>query len=116
MKTTVIQDRLPSASDHGILRSLGLTGATPGVVWSEHLLIGVHNEHGEVYRVIGLDQAGELLCLPREFRSLGYEAALAQADEKQQGFDIVVSRPDHPPDEAVPPAGANAGWIAGIGR
>jgi hypothetical protein len=103
--TTVIQDKLSSASDDGILRSLGLTEATLGVVWSEHPLISVHNEHGAGYQAIGPDRSGKLFCLLRKLCSLGYEAACTGRIRREATALRHRSQPAGAnPDEAVPPA------------
>jgi hypothetical protein len=64
------------------------------VVWSESILIGIRNEFGEIYRVIGVTGMSRFIDLKLKLRELGYRDEAVEQCEAERGFDAIVSAPN----------------------
>lgn len=95
MNTTLIEDKALADYDAIVLNAMNLIPSTPMSVSAERLLIGIRNEHGDVYRVIRISGLGNFLALIGKLRDLGFTDELAEAHGDKQGFDAIVAGPDN---------------------
>jgi hypothetical protein len=93
VKTALIERKQPAEFDASLLHSVELISDTPERVWSESLLIGIRNEYGDTYRVIGVTGLTELVHLLEKLHGLGCTRERPNCAETEQGFDAVFSPP-----------------------
>lgn len=93
MKTALIEGKLPAEFDTTLLNTAELIPDTPERVWSESLLIGIRNEYGDTYRVIGVTGVTDLVHLLEKLHGLGCMRERPNCAETAQGFDAVFSPP-----------------------
>jgi hypothetical protein len=93
VKTALIEGIQPAEFDASLLRTAELILDTPERVWSESLLIGIRNEYGDTYRVIGVTGLTELVDLLEKLHGLGCMRERPNCAETEQDFDAVFSPP-----------------------
>ena len=91
MKTTLLEGKKPAKFDKHIIGNLLLNVATPDVVRQEKLLIGIRNEDGEIYRLIGATKHNSFMNAVEELFDLGLIDELQDAETPQDGCDAIFS-------------------------
>ncbi|HWW72996.1 MAG: hypothetical protein ABIQ08_16215 [Duganella sp.] len=91
MKTTLLEGKKPAKFDKHIIGNLLLNVATPDEVRQEKLLIGVRNEDGEIYRLIGATKHNSFMNAIEELFDLGLTDELQDSDEIREGCDAIFS-------------------------
>ena len=94
MNTTLIEEKTLADYDAIVLNAMNLIPSTPAPVSAERLLVGVKNEHGDVYRVIKISGLANFLAFIGKLRDLGFTDELAEAYGDKEGFDAVIAGPD----------------------
>lgn len=88
MKTSLLDGKKPAKFDKHIIGNLLLDVATPDVVRQEKLLIGVRNEDGEIYRLIGATKPNSYNNAVEELEDLGLVDELKGKDNTE-GCDAI---------------------------
>ncbi len=91
MKTTLIAGVKPAKFDKHIIGNLLLNQATEDEVRMEKLLIGVRNEEGEIYRLIGATKPNSFMNAVEELGELDLIDELKDYDDPQDGYDAIFS-------------------------
>ncbi len=89
MKTTLLDGKKPAKFDKHIIGNLLLNQATPDEVRQEKLLIGVRNEAGDIYRLIGATKPNSFMNAVEELGELGLIDELQDSDDPQDGYDAI---------------------------
>ena len=93
MKTALLDGITPAKIDKQIIGNLLLEVATAAEVRQEKLLIGVRNEAGEIYRLIGAPKANNYTNAVEELEDLGLVDELQEDEGTQEGCDAIFSAP-----------------------
>jgi len=93
VNTTLIEGKALAEFDAIVLNTFGLIPQTPQAASAERLLLGIRNEHGDVYRVVRISGLNNFLDVIGKLRDLGFIAELAEAYGDKEGFDAIVSAP-----------------------
>ena len=93
MKTTLLDGMQPAKIDKQIMANLLLNLGTPDEVRQEKMLIGIRNEDGEIYRLIGASKANSFMNAVEELDDLGLVDELHDSDGPQDGFDAICREP-----------------------
>jgi hypothetical protein len=93
VKTALIEGRSLDAFDENLLKALDMTCAPAWAVRSEAFLIGVLNERGEIYRIVGVPDLQAFASLLDQLRMLRCLDEIADGDDAENGFDTIVSTP-----------------------
>ena len=93
MKTTLLEGKTPAKFDKHIIGNLLLNVATPDEVREEKMLIGVRNEDGEIYRLIGATKINSFMNAVEELFDLGLVDELQDTEETRDGCDAIFSEP-----------------------
>jgi len=91
LKTTLLEGKKPAKFDKHIIGNLLLDVATPDEVRQEKLLVGVRNEDGEIYRLIGATKHNSFMNAIEELFDLGLTDELQDSDEIREGCDAIFS-------------------------
>ena len=91
MKTTLLDGKKPAHFDKHIIGNLLLNASTPELVRQEKLIIGVRNEDGEIYRLIGATKHNSFMNAIEELFDLGLVDELQDTDSTQDGCDAIFS-------------------------
>jgi hypothetical protein len=67
--------------------------ATPDEVRQEKMLIGVRNEDGDIYRLIGATKVNSFMNAVEELFDLGLVDELQDTEEIREGCDAIFSEP-----------------------
>jgi hypothetical protein len=94
VNTTLIEGKQLAEFDSAVLNAINLMPPTARTVSAERLLVGIRNEHGDVYRVIKVSGLNNFLDLIGKLRELGFMDELAEAYGDKQGFDAIISAPN----------------------
>lgn len=79
----------PAKFDKHIIGNLLLNVSTPDIVRQEKLLIGIRNEDGEIYRLIGATKPNSYINAIEELFDLGLVDELEDTDGTQDGCDAI---------------------------
>ena len=93
MKTTLLDGKKPAKIDKQIIGNLLLNVAGPDEVREEKMLIGIRNEDGDIYRLIGASKANSFMNAVEELDDLGLVDELHDSDGPQDGFDAIFREP-----------------------
>ncbi len=93
MKTTLLEGKTPAKFDKNIIGNLLLNVATPDEVRQEKMLIGVRNEGGDIYRLIGATKVNSFMNAVEELFDLGLVDELKDTEAPQDGYDAIFSEP-----------------------
>ena len=93
MKTTLLEGKKPAHFDKHIIGNLLLDVAPVDEVRQETMLIGVRNEDGEIYRLIGASKKNSFMNAVEELFDLGLVDELADTEETKEGCDAIFSEP-----------------------
>ena len=93
MKTALLEGKKPAHFDKHIIGNLLLDVASPDEVRAEDMLIGVRNEAGEIYRLIGATKLNSFMNAVEELFDLGLVDELEDTEEPKDGCDAIFSEP-----------------------
>jgi hypothetical protein len=93
LKTSLLEGKKPAKFDKHIIGNLLLNVATPDEVRQEKMLIGVRNEDGEIYRLIGATKINSFMNAVEELFDLGLVDELQDTEETKDGCDAIFSEP-----------------------
>ncbi|WLI88731.1 hypothetical protein Q4S45_18720 [Massilia sp. R2A-15] len=93
MKTALLDGVTPAKIDKQIIGNLLLDVASVADVRQEKLLIGVRNEAGQIYRLIGAPKANNYTNAVEELEDLGLVDELQDTEDPQEGCDAIFSAP-----------------------
>jgi predicted Zn-dependent protease with MMP-like domain len=93
VNTTLMPGKQPAEFDAVVLDALNHVAPKTHHPAEKRLLIGIQNEHGEVYRVIKIVGLYDFLDLIGKFRDLGFTDEFAQHAGDKEGFDAILSLP-----------------------
>ncbi|MGG7606931.1 hypothetical protein [Massilia sp. BKSP1R2A-1] len=93
MKTSLIEGKKPAHFDKHIIGNLLLDVAPLDEVKEEPMLIGVRNEAGEIYRLIGATKLNSFMNAVEELADLGLEDELENTEEQKEGCDAIFGEP-----------------------
>jgi hypothetical protein len=79
----------PAKFDKHIIGNLLLNVSTPDIVRQEKLLIGIRNEDGQIYRLIGATKPNSYINAIEELFDLGLVDELEDTDGTQDGCDAI---------------------------
>lgn len=91
MKTALIDGVRVAKIDSTIIGNLLLDHASVAEVRQETLLIGIRNEAGEIYRIIGADKLASYLNAVEELVDLELVDELQDAKSARDGYDSIFS-------------------------
>ena len=91
MKTTLLEGKKPAHFDKHIIGNLLLDVDTPDEVRKEKLIVGVRNEDGEIYRLIGATKHNSFMNAVEELFDLGLTDELQDSDDIIEGCDAIFS-------------------------
>jgi hypothetical protein len=93
LKTSLLDGKSPAKFDKHIIGNLLLTVASPDEVRKEKMLIGVRNEDGEIYRLIGATKINSFMNAVEELDDLGLVNELQDTEGTQEGCDAIFGEP-----------------------
>jgi hypothetical protein len=93
LKTALLDGKTPANFDKNIIGNLLLDVAGAADVRLEKMLIGVRNEAGDIYRLIGATKVNSFNNAVEELEDLGLVDELKQADAPNDGYDAIFSAP-----------------------
>jgi hypothetical protein len=93
LKTSLLDGKTPAKFDKHIIGNLLLTVASPDEVRKEKMLIGVRNEDGDIYRLIGATKINSFMNAVEELDDLGLVNELQDTEGTQEGCDAIFSEP-----------------------
>ena len=91
MKTTLLEGKKPAHFDKHIIGNILLDVATEEEVRQHKMLIGVRNEAGEIYRLIGAAKLNNFMNAVEELIYLGLVDELQDTEELKEGCDAIFS-------------------------
>jgi hypothetical protein len=93
LKTAQIEGKKPAKFDKHIIGNLLLDVAPVDEVRQEKMLIGVRNDAGEIYRLIGATKLNSFMNAVEELFDLGLVDELQDTEEPRDGCDAIFSEP-----------------------
>jgi hypothetical protein len=93
LKTSLIEGKKPAHFDKHIVGNILLDVAPADEVKQEAMLIGVRNEAGEIYRLIGASKLNSFMNASEELLDLGLTDELQDLEEQKEGCDAIFSEP-----------------------
>jgi hypothetical protein len=91
VNTALLEGKKPAHFDKHIIGNLLLDVAPPAEVRDEPMVIGVRNEDGEIYRVIGAATLNSFMNAVEELFDLGLSDELENTEEQKDGCDAIFS-------------------------
>jgi hypothetical protein len=91
LKTALLDGITPAKIDKQIMTNLLLDIAPVDEVRQEKMLVGVRNEAGQIYRLIGAAKANSYTNAVEELEDLGLVDELKDTDSPQEGCDAIFS-------------------------
>lgn len=89
LKTTLLDGVQPAKFDKQITGNLLLDVATPDEVRAEKMLIGVRNEDGDIYRLIGATKVNSYMNAVEELDDMELVDELQDIEETREGCDAI---------------------------
>lgn len=93
MKTSQLDGIKAPGFDRQIIGNLLLNVDTPDAVRKEKMIIGVRNEAGDIYRLIGATKLNSYMNAIEELADLGLVDELQDTDGPQDGYDAIFYAP-----------------------
>ena len=93
MKTALLDGTTPANFDKNIIGNLLLDVASADEVRQEKMLVGVRNEAGDIYRLIGATKVNSFNNAVEELEDLGLVDELKDAAAPADGCDAIFSLP-----------------------
>lgn len=91
MKTALIATEAGAKFDKNITNNLLLETAGEDAVRKETLIIGIRNESGKIYRIIGAPALKNYMNAVEELLDLGLVDELQDAEKSVDGYDSIFS-------------------------
>ncbi|MES2071733.1 MAG: hypothetical protein V4488_15365 [Pseudomonadota bacterium] len=91
MKTALIAGKSIAKIDKHIIGNLLLDQASPEEVREEQMIIGIRNEAGEIYRLIGAAKLNSYMNAMEELIDLEMIDELENLEEPREGCDAIFS-------------------------
>ncbi len=91
MKTSLIDGKKPAHFDKHIVGNILLDVAPLDEVQQESMLIGIRNDSGEIYRLIGATKLNSFMNAVEELIDLGLSDELQDTEEQKEGCDAIFS-------------------------
>lgn len=91
MKTALIDGKRIAKFDKTIIGNLLLNQATADEVREEKMIIGIRNEAGEIYRIIGATKLNSYMNAVEELFDIGLTDELQDIDGTRFGCDSIFS-------------------------
>lgn len=89
LKTTLLEGIAPAKFDKQITANLLLENATLDAVRKEKLLIGIRNEDGDIYRLIGATKHNSFTNAVEELEDLELVDELGDVEGTVEGCDAI---------------------------
>ena len=89
LKTTLLDGVQPANFDKQITGNLLLDVASPEEVRAEKMLIGVRNEDGDIYRLIGATKVNSYMNAVEELDDMELVDELQDIEETREGCDAI---------------------------
>lgn len=89
LKTTLLDGVPPASFDSQITGNLLLEEASPDEVRAEKMLIGVRNEDGDIYRLIGATKVNSYMNAVEELDDMELVDELQDIEETREGCDAI---------------------------
>jgi hypothetical protein len=89
LKTTLLEGIKPAKFDKQIVANLLLENTTVEAVRKEKLLIGIRNEDGEIYRLIGATKHNSFTNAVEELEDLELVDELGDVEGTVEGCDAI---------------------------
>jgi hypothetical protein len=89
LKTALLDGKKPAKIDKQIMANLLLDIASVDEVRQEKMLVGVRNEAGEIYRLIGATKVNSYMNAVEELEDLGLVDELKDTEAPQEGCDAI---------------------------
>jgi hypothetical protein len=89
----MIEGKKPAHFDKHIIGNILLDVAPLDEVKQEAMLIGVRNEAGEIYRLIGATKLNSFMNATEELLDLGLVDELQDLEEQKEGCDAIFGEP-----------------------
>ncbi|OGT00940.1 MAG: hypothetical protein A3K04_04795 [Gallionellales bacterium RBG_16_56_9] len=89
MKTALIERIQTAGIDSAIIGNLLLEQASEAEVRRAALIIGIRNEDGEIYRIIGADRLASYSNAVEELADLQLVDELSDANSARDGYDSI---------------------------
>lgn len=93
MKTALIEGKKTAKYDKTIIANILLEQAGESEVRKEKMVIGLRNEDGEIYRLIGATKPNSFMNAVEELEDMGLEDELQDSDGPQGGYDAIFGEP-----------------------
>jgi hypothetical protein len=91
MKTALVASETRPQFDKNIIDNLLLDQASEEDVRKETLIIGIRNESGKIYRIIGAPALKNYMNAVEELLDLGLVDELQDAEKSVDGYDSIFS-------------------------
>lgn len=91
MKTALVASETRPQFDKNIIDNLLLDQASEEDVRKETLVIGIRNESGKIYRIIGAPALKNYMNAVEELLDLGLVDELKDAEKSVDGYDSIFS-------------------------
>lgn len=91
MGTALIEGMQPSRFDRELLQDIEFIGVPRQADSNEAWLIGIRDEHGDVYRVIDMAGRSNATYLIEKLRELGYWDEAPNLYEAELGYDRIIN-------------------------
>jgi hypothetical protein len=92
LKTTLLEGKTPAKFDKHIIGNLLLNVSSADEVRQETMLIGIRNEAGEIYRLIGATKLNSFMNAVEELFELGLVDELQDTERVLDGCDAIFSQ------------------------
>ena len=92
LKTTLLEGVTPAKFDKQITGNLLLENTTADAVRKEKLLIGIRNEDGEIYRLIGATKHNSFTNAVEELEDLELVDELGDVEGTVEGCDAIFGQ------------------------
>jgi hypothetical protein len=89
LKTVLLQGRPPAKFDKQITANLLLESASEDEVRKQKMVIGLRNEEGQLYRLIGATKANSFMNAVEELEDLELIDELKNKDGGSEGCDAI---------------------------
>jgi hypothetical protein len=89
LKTALLDGKKPAKIDKQIMANLLLDIASVDEVRQEKMLVGVRNDAGEIYRLIGATKVNSYMNAVEELEDLGLVDELKDTEAPQEGCDAI---------------------------
>jgi len=89
VKTSLIDGKKPAHFDKHVIGNILLDVAPLTEVQEEAMLIGLRNESGEIYRLIGATKLNSYMNAVEELLDLGLVDELENTEDQEEGCDAI---------------------------